>query len=127
MAGKVADWVIENGLLGLKAIATHIYLCSQEPATYAEATTLYALANKNFGAGNVIPAAPTARTPNGRKVTTSAVTDGTVTGTGSATRWAIVDSVNSRLLADNDLATAQTVTAGNVFSVPAFDFGFPGT
>lgn len=125
MAGKVHTDVCDNGLTGLKAAATHIYICSQEPTTYAEATTTYALGNKNFGAGNCFTG-PAARTPNGRKLTTVAVTDGSVTGTGTATRWAIVDSANSKLLVDNDLASSQGVTSGNIFSLPAFDFGIPG-
>ena len=127
MAGKVHPSVLDNGLnAGLKGLATHIYICSQEPADYAQATVTYALGNKNFGVGNTFTG-PTDRTPNGRKVTTVAVTDGAVTGGGTAARWAIVDSVNSRLLVDNDLAASQAVTAGNVFSLPAFDFGIPGS
>lgn len=126
MPGKCNPWVLDNGLAQLKALATHIYICSQEPTTYAEATSTYALGNQSFGAGNAITG-PVDRTPNGRKVTTAAVTAGTVTGPGSATRYAVVDSVNSRLLVDNDLAAAQTVAAGNNFSLPAFDFGIPGS
>jgi hypothetical protein len=126
MPGKLNPWGIDNGLLGLKAQATHIYICSAEPTDYASATTTLALGNQSFGAGNVFTG-PVDRTPNGRKLTTVAVTSGNVTGTGSATRWAIVDSVNSRLLIDNDLASSQSVTAGNVFSIPAFDFGQPGS
>jgi len=126
MPGKCGDWVLDNGLADLKTQATHIYICSQEPANYAEATTTYALGNKNFGAGNTFTG-PSAGSPNGRKVTTAAVTDGAVTGTGTAARWAIVDSVNSRLLLDNDLASAQAVAAGNIFSLPPFDFRIPGS
>jgi len=126
MAGKCNSWVLDNGLIQLKNLATHIYICSQEPVDYPGATTTYALGNKNFGPGNCLTG-PSARTPNGSKVTTVAVTDGAVTGTGNASRWAIVDSVNSRLLVDNDLAAAQAVTSGNVFSLPAFDFGIPGS
>ena len=126
MPGKANSWVLDSGLSQLKALATHIYICSAEPTTYAEATSTFALGNKNFGANNALTG-PVDRTPNGRKVTTVAVTDGAVTGTGTASRWAIVDSVNSRLLVDNDLAASQAVTAGNVFSLPAFDFGIPGS
>lgn len=125
MAGKCNSWVLDNGLSALKTNATHIHICSQEPATYAEAATTYSLGNKNFGAGGTFTG-PTDRTPNGRKLTTVAVTDGAVTGTGNATRYAIVDAANSRLLVDNDLAATQAVTAGNVYSLPAFDFGIPG-
>jgi len=126
MAGKCNDWVLDNGLTAFKNAATDIYLCSQEPTSFADATTTYALGHKTFGAGNTLTG-PFARSPNGRKVTTTAITDGTVTGGGTASRWAIVDTVNSRLLVDNDLASAQAVTAGNVFSLPAFDFGIPGS
>jgi hypothetical protein len=125
MPGKCHSQNLDYGLTDLKAKATHIYICSSEPADFAEATTTKALGNKSFGAGNTFTG-PTDRTPNGRKVTTVAVTDGAVTGNGTAARWAIVDAVNSRLLVDNDLAATQAVTAGNVFSVPAFDFGIPG-
>jgi hypothetical protein len=126
MPGKCNSWALDNGLASMKSLATHVYICSQEPLTYADATVAYALGNKNFGAGNTLTG-PVDRVPNGRKVTTVAVTDGAVTGTGNATRYAIVDSVNSRLLVDNDLAASQAVTAGNVFSLPAFDFGIPGS
>jgi hypothetical protein len=126
MPGKCNSWVLDNGLIQLQQKGTHIYICSGEPTDYASATTTLALGNKNFGPGNAITG-PTARTPNGSKVTTVAVTDGAITGSGTATRWAIVDSVNSRLLVDNDLAASQAVTSGNVFSLPAFDFGIPGS
>jgi hypothetical protein len=126
MPGKCNAWALNNGLIQLQATATHIYICSQEPPDFASASTTYALGNMNFGAGNCLTG-PTARSPNGSKVTTVAVTNGSVTGTGNASRWAITDNVNSRLLVDNDLAAAQAVTAGNVWSLPAFDFGIPGS
>jgi len=126
MPGKCNAWVLNNGLQQLQQTATHIYICSQEPADWTGATSTYALGNKNFGAGNALTG-PTARSPNGSKVTTVAVTDGAITGTGNAARWAITDNTNQRLLVDNDLAAAQGVTAGNVFSLPAFDFGIPGS
>lgn len=126
MPGKCNAWVLNMGLTQLQLLADKIFICSQEPVDYASATTTYALGNMAFGAGLALTG-PTARTPNGSKVTTVAVTNGAVTGTGNATRWAIVDSVNSRLLVDNDLASAQGVTAGNVWSLPAFDFGIPGS
>jgi hypothetical protein len=124
--GKVASRVIDAGLVALKNEATHVYLCSAEPADYVSATTTLALGNKNFGAGNCFTG-PVDRTPNGRKVTTVAVTNGVITGAGTATRYAVVDAVNSRLLVDENLGVAQPVIAGNVFSMPAFDFGLPGS
>lgn len=125
MAANVDSRVLDYGLSALKSEATHIYICNAEPTTYTAATSTNALGNKNFGAGNVFPAAIANGTPNGRKLTTAAVTDGTVTGTGTATNWAICDSVNSRLLAVGSLAAAQAVTSGNVFTLAAFDIRLP--
>jgi hypothetical protein len=126
MPGKCNSWVLNNGLQQLQALATHVYICSQEPVDFATVTTTYALGNQSFGAGLALTG-PNPRSPNGSKVTTVAVTNGAVTGTGNAARYAIVDAVNSRLLVDNDLASVQAVTAGNVWSLPAFDFGIPGS
>jgi hypothetical protein len=59
-------------------------------------------------------------------VTVAEITDGSVTATGTATHYAITDTVNSRLLAAGNLASSQGVTAGNIFTLPAFDIGIPG-
>lgn len=121
----IADRVLDLGLNVLDTEATHIYVCSAEPADFAAATTTAALGNKNFGAGAVFNA-PSARTPSGREVLSVAVTDGSVTATGDATHWAVVDAVNSRLLATGSLAAPQTVTSGNTFTLASFAIGIPG-
>jgi hypothetical protein len=118
MASRVADSVIDNGLASLKADASHLYICTQEPANFTEASSTYKKGVKNFGAGNVFPGAIAAGT-NGRKVTTAAITDGVVDGTGTVTHWAITDA--AALLATAGLAASQAVTTGNTFSLPAFD------
>ena len=99
--------------------ATTIHICSAEPTTFG---TLNSLGNKSFGAGGVF-GSPGARAPNGRKVSTTAVTDGSVTGTGTATHWAIVDG--TRLLATGALSSSQAVTSGNTFTLGSFDIGIP--
>ncbi|PWT90378.1 MAG: hypothetical protein C5B54_07295 [Acidobacteria bacterium] len=127
MPGKANPWVLDNGLIELVDDATHIYICASEPADYAAVLTTQ-LGNKDFSAaGGVFVTAtnPSNRTPNGRRVTTQAVTDGSVTANGTAAWWAIVDAPNTRLLLDNALAASQGVTSGNVFSLPPFDFGIP--
>jgi hypothetical protein len=123
MTGKVNSRVLDLGLNVLDTESTHLHICSAEPVDYADVLTK-SLGNKNFGVGNVC-GSPVDATPNGRKVTTAAVTDGSVTGTGTATWWAVVDATNTRLLADNALAASQGITAGNVFSLPAFDIRLP--
>jgi hypothetical protein len=117
----IADYVFDAALSKLDTEADKLYICSQEPATFAAATTTYALGVKT----SMSIGAATDRSPNGRKVIVAAITDGSVTGTGTATHWAIVDSVNSRLLATNALSASQSVTSGNTFTLQAFDIGFP--
>lgn len=115
------DRVFDSGLTVLDTEANRLDICSQEPTTYAEATSTYTLGNKT----SLSIGAPADRTPSGRKVTVAAITDGTVTGTGTVSHWAIVDTGNSRLLATGSLSSSQAVTSGNTFSLAAFDIGIP--
>lgn len=116
------DRVLDNGLSALTSEVNKLTVCSQEPATYTEANATYALGAKT----SPTVGSPGARTPSGRKVTVSAITDGAVSATGTATHWAVVDTVNSRLLAAGALAASQAVTNGNTFTLAAFDIGIPG-
>jgi len=124
MANVVGDYVLDNGLAALDTLADKIILVSADPANYAGVAAL-TLGTKTFTVGAAV-GAPAAGTPNGRKVSTTAITDGAVTANGTATGWAIVDSVNSRLLANGDLAASQVVTTGNSFTLPSFDITLPG-
>lgn len=103
-------------LTNLSAPVLHI--CSTEPTTYAQVGT-YTLGNKT---GITIGAA-TSRTPNGRKVTVSAITDGDVTAGGTAAYYAIVSGTT--LWVTNSLPSSQVVNPDNPFSVAAFDVGIP--
>lgn len=121
------DTHLDGGLTALKAASTHIYVDNAEPGNYTQASSTYALANKSFGAGNVFPGAVAAGSPSGRKVTTAAVTDGSVTANGTASHWSVVTSGSSRLDAANSLSATQVVTNGNAFALPAFDLRLPNT
>lgn len=118
----IADRVLDLGLNVLDTEANRLDICSSEPTTYAGATSTATLGNKTA----LSVGAPAARTPSGRRVTVAAITDGTVTATGTATHWAITDTVNSRLLATGNLSASQAVTSGNTFTLAAFDIGIPG-
>lgn len=118
----IANSVLDSGLSVLSDDGNRIDICSEEPATYAAATTTVTLGNKT----SLSIGAPTDRTPDGRKVVVAAVSDGTVTATGTATHYAIVDTVGEVLLATGSIATPQTVTSGNTFTLAAFDIGIPG-
>lgn len=118
MTAHVNDSVIDSGLASLKSAARYMYICSTEPTDFTSASSTYALGSKDATAGGIIPAAIAAAT-GGRKVTTLAITDGTVSGTGTAGFWAITDATN--MLAEGALSATQAVTSGNTFSLAAFD------
>lgn len=119
--GYIDDGLQDDGLADLDTLTENLYITSQEAATYAEAQTTYKLGTK---------ATPTVSAPadgdvSGRKVTISAITDGVVDSTGTATHWALTDNSASRLLAAGSLASGQSVTAANTFTLTAFDIEFP--
>lgn len=115
------DRVFDNGLTVLDTEANKISITSQEATTYTEGNATYALGNST----SVSISAPADRVGGGRKVTVSAISDGSVTGSGTATHYAILDTVNSRLLATGSLTASQAVTSGNSFTLSAFDIGIP--
>ena len=117
----IADRVLDEGLSVLDLEANAVHINSQEATTYAEATSTHTLGNST----SVTISAPADRSGGGRKVTMSAISDGSVTATGTATHYAIVDTVNSRLLVTGSLTASQAVTSGNTFSLEALDVGIP--
>ena len=96
-------------------------MTSQEATDYTEATSTYTLGNST----SLSIGAPADRTGGGRKVAVAAISDGSITGTGTVTHYAIVDTVNSRLLATAALTASQSVTNGNTFTLATFDIGIP--
>lgn len=115
------DRVFDNGLTILDTEANAIHVTSQEATDYTEATSTYTLGNST----SLSIGAPADRTGGGRKVAVAAITDGSITGTGTVTHYAIVDTVNSRLLATAALTASQSVTNGNTFTLATFDIGIP--
>ena len=91
-----------------------MHICSQEPTVVG---TLYSLGNK----ASIALGAAGAGTPSGRKTTVPAITDGTVTGNGTATHWALIDAGATVLVATGQLNASQVVSSGNVFTLAAFD------
>lgn len=125
MANVLADYILDNGLTKLDTETDKITLCSADPTTYTEANSTNALGNKTFSAGGAF-GAPAARAPNGRKVASTAISDGSITATGSATKWAAVDTAGTRLHVNGSLSASQSVTNGNTFTLASFDVGIPG-
>jgi len=118
---SIGDRVFDNGLTVLDTEANRLDICSQEPTTFTGATVTFTLGNK------VPPAigAPADGVGGGRQVTVTAITDGSVTANGTATHYAITDTVNSRLLATGSLSAPQVVTSGNVFTLTSFTVRLP--
>ena len=115
------DRVFDSGLTVLDTEANKIHITSQEATTYTEANATYALGNST----SLSIAAPTDRSGGGRKVVVASITDGSVTATGTATHFALVDTGNTRLLATGSLSASQSVTSGNTFTLASFDIGIP--
>jgi hypothetical protein len=115
------DRVFDNGLSVLDLEANAIYITSQEATDYTDATSTSALGNST----SLSIGAPQDRSGGGREVVVAAISDGSVTGTGTATHYAIVDTVNSRLLATGSLTASQSVTSGNTFTLSSVSIGIP--
>jgi len=114
------DRVFDNGLTVLDTEANAIHITSAEATSFANvaAVTLGNSTSLSIGA-------PADRAGGGREVVVAAITDGSVTGTGTATHYAIVDTVNSRLLATSTLTASQSVTSGNTFTLSSVAIGIP--
>jgi hypothetical protein len=115
------DRVFDNGLTVLDTEGNRIDVTSQEATSYAEATSTYTLGNST----SLSIGAPQDRSGGGREVVVAAITDGSVTGTGTVTHYAIVDTANSRLLATGSLTASQAVTTGNTFTLSSVAIGIP--
>ena len=114
----IADYIFDLALSELDTATSTLYICTQEPTTYAEASSTYAKGAKT----SLSIGAPADRSPSGRKVTIAAITDGSVTGDGTVTHWAITKS-GTTLMATGSLSASQAVTNGNTFTLAAFDIG----
>lgn len=118
----LTDNALDSGLSYLTSNGTRMDICSQEPANYTEATSTYTLGNKT----GLAVGSPQNGDTSGRKVTIPAISDGSVSGTGTASHWALSKpTVTTELLAAQTLSASQAVTSGNTFSLGAIDIEFP--
>ena len=119
MAGEyINDEVFDQGLdyfAGQTDIRVDI--TSQVATTYTEAITTYTLGNKT----SLTAGATADGGTDGRKVQIPAITDGSVTGTNTATHWAVSDVSGTALIATGPLTSSQSVTSGNTFTLDAID------
>jgi hypothetical protein len=112
--------VLDNGLTVLDTEANAIHITSAEATSYANVASVTLGNSTSLSIG-----APQDRAGGGREVVVAAINDGSVTGTGTATHYAIVDTVSSRLLATSTLTASQSVTSGNTFTLSSVAVGIP--
>jgi hypothetical protein len=112
--------VFDNGLTVLDTEANVIHVTSAEATSFANVASVTLGNSTSLSIG-----APQDRSGGGREVVVAAISDGDITGNGTATHYAIVDTVNSRLLATGSLTASQSVTSGNSFTLSAVSIGIP--
>jgi hypothetical protein len=98
---------------------TQLFITSALCATYAEASNTYKLGVK---ASPSVSAATDDGT-TGRKITISAITDGTVSASGDATHVALCSA--DTLLAAYPLNALVAVTSGSTFTLTEHDINLP--
>ena len=116
----LANAVFDSGLSYITSNGSRIDITSTEATTYAEATSTLTLGNS----ATLSVGSPADRGAGGREVTAAAISDGSVTGTGTAAFYAITDGT-SVLIATGTLTTSQAVTSGNTFTLSSFTIGIP--
>lgn len=114
----INDTIRDSGLSSLaSATNRRVDICyTQEPTTYTEATSTYTCGNKT----GLTMTAIADGTVDGRRVSTPAITDGSVTASQTAGWWALTDAT-SVLHAAGALSSSQAVTSGNTFTLNAID------
>lgn len=116
----ILDTASDAALNAIQDNVTTLTVCSAEPTTFAEANATYKLGSK---------ATPTISEPqagdvSGRKIAISAITDGVISATGTATHWALIDA--DTLYAVASVSVAQDlVSTANIFTLTAFDIEYP--
>ena len=123
MALALVAPAIDAGLAAY-ALANKIVICSTVPTTYTEANVTYKLGTKDFGIGGVFGSI--AAGSIGRQISSTAVTDGTVSTNGTPVCWAVLDDANSRLLASGPMTGAAAVTTTQKWKLDSFTILVPG-
>jgi hypothetical protein len=120
MAATLHDDVLDAALNIVKNNTENLYICSSMPTTFTEASSTYKLGTKATP-GFTGPADDT----SGRKLTITAITDGSVSATGTAGFFALTDDSASKLLVAQALNATQSVTSGNTFTLTSQKVAIP--
>ena len=115
------DDVFDNGLNYIDTYTEKLYILKADPGLTWSSIATHAVGNK----ATPEIAASADRSGGGREVVVSAITDGTVTATETATHFALTDDSETKILVSGALAASQGVTSGNVFTLTQFAIGIP--
>ena len=115
------DDVFDSGLDTLDTDTENLVILSADPGLTWGNIATYLLGTK----ATPTISAPADRTGGGREVTISAITDGSVSATGTASHYALTDDSATKILASGALASSQSVTSGNTFTLTEFKIGIP--
>lgn len=111
----INDEVFDQGLDWADTNGTRIDIVSTDPGgTYATVT------GNTLGNDTVNTGTTEDGDTDGRKVVVPAITAGSVTGNGTATHWALTNGTDT-VVASGALASSQSVTSGNTFTLGAID------
>jgi hypothetical protein len=103
------DWAITNG--------TRLDILSSDPGGTYSNVTANTLGNRTITMGATENGAV-----DGRRTRSPAITDGSVTSTGTATHWAIHNNTDT-VVASGPLSSSQAVTSGNTFTLDQVSVG----
>jgi hypothetical protein len=122
MAAFISDAVLDAALNLIKNNTENLYITDDTAAP-----TTFTLASSTYKCG--VKATPAFTGPadhtSGRKVTVSAITDGTISATATAKYFALTDDSESLLLCYQELDSTQGVTSGNTFTLTAIIIAIP--
>jgi len=106
------DNIYDNGLSWAITNGSRLDICSADPGlTYSSVTT------NTLGNKTALTLTALANNPSdGRKTSIPAITDGSVTATGTAAFWALTNATDT-VVASGPLTATQAVTTGNPFTL----------
>lgn len=117
----LGNTVFDSGLNAIDTNTENLYILSADPGLTWSNIATYALGAK----ATPTIAAPSDRTGGGREVVISAITDGSVTATGTATHYALTDDSATEILVTSTLSSSLAVTSGGTFATEEFTVGIP--
>lgn len=112
MAATIADSVFDAALNFLETNGTVVHILTQAITAWADVAT--------YTKGNATSCTYTGpeNGASGRKTTLDAITDGSVTGSGTVTHFAITNGSDAVYVCQ-ELNAPQVVTSGNTFTLTA--------